>query len=652
MTRRALTVATTVLVIACSDAPEPVGVTDAELHQAGFGSNEFIVLLDPGRAPGTPGLNRARAAEVAGELGVSPRHTYGTAVFGFSGAVPQGRLHALRRDPRVVLVEPVEELELAEVVSATGPGLPTGVDRIELDRNASLGLGSSPGLEVDLDIAIIDSGIAADHPDLNVAGGRNFVGGNPDGWSDANGHGTHVSGTVAARDNGSPVVGVAPGARLWAVRVCRPSGSCPSDAIVAAIDWVAERKAAFKEGAPDGIDFAAANYSVSGGFSPFECGESGGNAIFEAICGVAEQGVVFVRAAMNQGNPWTSNHGPYSPAQHPVKITVSALADFDGKAGGAGPPTCRDDEDDTLADFSNYGEIDITAPGVCIRSTEPGGGYGMRSGTSMSTPHVTGAVALYLHANEKAPASDRAGVGAIKAAIVGAALPKGTTNHECSYDGERSGGPLLFVNAPEFGGDGTCEVAGEPPQAPETGTIEGTVTATDTGAGVEGANIVVVGSDLSGATDEDGHYTIKDVPEGQYTVTASAAGFESRSHTVTVTGGQTIRVDFELDPETGGPGGAGPVIEDFAVSTRSSGPWRRADVAWTVSHEDGALALVRTELLDDQGNTLDSRSSDVSGSLASGEHDLRTRNHDGDLVVRLTVRDTAGNEVSMGSPEF
>jgi subtilisin family serine protease len=136
------------------------------------------------------------------------------------------------------------------------------------------------------------------------------------------------------------------------------------------------------------------------------------------------------------------------------------VADFDGKAGGAGATTCRQDEDDTLANFSNFGDkIDIAAPGVCILSTWNNGGYNTISGTSMAAPHVTGSVALYLHANGLAPAQDAAGVAAIEQAIIEAAHPQGTDNHICSYDDERIGGPMLFVNDANFGGDGTCEVA-------------------------------------------------------------------------------------------------------------------------------------------------------------------------------------------------
>jgi subtilisin len=401
---------------------------------------QFIILTADGVSPAT----------VAADHGLAAEHVYGAAVRGFSAAVPNHKVAALQADARVLVVEPVRiYLPLNQVV-------PTGVDRIETDLRIDLDNPDS-SVTVDLDVAIIDTGIS-EHPDLNLAGGRNFAGGPADNFDDKNGHGTHVAGTVGAIDNGSGVVGVAPGVRLWAVRVC--TNICPSSNIIAGIDWVTERKAT------GAINFAAANYSISSADSDNDCSNPA-NAIHAAICGLVDEGVVFVMAAGNDNRV---------KVPFPVAFSVSAVADFDGKAGGAGEPTCRSDTDDTLANFSNYGEkVDIAAPGVCILSTWNDGGYNTISGTSMAAPHVTGAVALYLHANGQEPATDAAGVTAIEQAIIDAAHPQGTNNHVCSYDDARIGGPMLFVNHANFRGDGTCEVADdngeEPPPPGEEGSM-------------------------------------------------------------------------------------------------------------------------------------------------------------------------------------
>jgi subtilisin len=221
---------------------------DGQIIQA-----QYIVLTADGVDPAT----------IAADHGLAPRHVYRVALDGFVAAVPGHRLVALQSDPRVTLVEPER---IYQIVDQT---LPTGIDRIEMDRNPKVTTDGS-GVTVNLDVAIIDTGIQADHADLNVAGDP------ADHWGDRNGHGTHVAGTVAAIDNAIGVVGVAPGVRVWAVRVCKPGGICLSGDIVAGIDWVTEQKA---NGA---INFAAANYSISSADSDNSCDDPA-NAIHAAI---------------------------------------------------------------------------------------------------------------------------------------------------------------------------------------------------------------------------------------------------------------------------------------------------------------------------------------------------------------------------------
>jgi subtilisin len=201
------------------------------------------------------------------------------------------------------------------------------------------------------------------------------------GGDDDHYHGTHVAGTIAAIDNGSGVVGVAPGARLWAVKVCDSRGSCSSSAIIAGIDYVTANAGSIE----------VANMSLGGsGYSQAE---------YDAIQGAVNKGVAFAVAAGNSD----ADARNYSPAAFNNVLTVSALADFNGLPGGGAAPTCRTDQDDTLADFSNWGPaVDIAAPGVCIYSTFPieQGSYGTISGTSMASPHAAGALALLASVNK------------------------------------------------------------------------------------------------------------------------------------------------------------------------------------------------------------------------------------------------------------
>jgi subtilisin len=332
-----------------------------------------------------PGLARA--------YGLQTGYIYEHAIKGMSAVVPAGRLAALQHDPRVAYV--VADLPR----SINAQTVPTGIERIFADANPEIDIDGSDDFWVDVDVAVIDTGIDLEHPELNVVNSTSCLytsgGGAPwnrvyycgTGGDDDHYHGTHVAGTIAAFDNQSGVVGVAPGARLWAVKVCDAQGSCPSSAIIAGIDYVTANAAAIE----------VANMSLGGsGFSQAE---------YDAIQGAVNAGVAFAVAAGNDDD----NALNYSPGGFDNVLSVSALADGDGLPGGYVDPTCYPDQDDTLADFSNWGSaVDIAAPGVCILSTFPleEGEYGTISGTSMASPHAAGALALLASANNPNNATD------------------------------------------------------------------------------------------------------------------------------------------------------------------------------------------------------------------------------------------------------
>ena len=275
------------------------------------------------------------------------------------------------------LVEDVETNKLM-VAHQSSQVTPVGLDRIDGEPNAN---GTT---FVDVDVAIMDTGIDADHPDLNVLEDKqvNFIGSTPD---DLCGHGTHVAGIVGAKDNDIGIVGTAPGAKLWNVKVLEKNpltGGCSGSlaGIIQGLNYVAENA--------DEIDVV--NLSLGGLCREVSCDSP----VYEkAINRVVDNGVVVVVSAGNSN----ANSKDFIPARFLTPITVSAISDSDGKCGGLGPVSNhpRGGPDDTLADFSNFGSsVDVSAPGVDILSTYPDDSYAVMSGTSMSGPYVAGAAAL------------------------------------------------------------------------------------------------------------------------------------------------------------------------------------------------------------------------------------------------------------------
>jgi len=342
-------------------------------------AGRYIVTLKQSVADRREDMDAAvtAATEHAADLGAVVRHVYRHALYGYAASMSSRTAAALAREPQV------QSVQQDRYVHATAQSLPTGVNRVDADRSPTASI-NGVDRRVNADVAVIDTGIDLYHPDLNVyrAGGKNcWIGALPP--NDMYGHGTHVAGTIGALDNGTGVVGVAPGVRLWPVQVLDPTGMGTTSSVVCGIDYVTQHA--------DQIEVA--NMSLGGsGSDDGNCGKTNGDAMHQAICNSVAAGVTYAVAA---GNDHADARNTV-PASYNEVITVSALADFNGQPGGGAAPTCRADQDDTFADFSNYGpDVDLIAPGVCIRSTYMGGGYTTMSGTSMATPHVAGGAALY-----------------------------------------------------------------------------------------------------------------------------------------------------------------------------------------------------------------------------------------------------------------
>jgi subtilisin len=316
------------------------------------------------------------------------------AVRGFAARLSAAQADQLSRDPEVAFVSPDRPVYASRLASiAAGDSVPMGVRRLE--SASSVAAHNASGVNV----AVLDSGIDLDHPDLNVASGPNCVGtGPPD---DDNGHGTHVAGTIAARNNGAGVVGVAPGTRLYAVKVMNGAGEGSFSSIICGIDWVTSTRT----DADPANNVAVANLSLGGPGDPVRDCATTTDAMHRAICASTGAGVTYVVAAGNSGWDFDYASAPDLPAAYPQVLTVTAVTDSDGRPGATGgAPACAPTEvDDRYASFSNFAATTvganhtISAPGTCIASTWPGGGYAEISGTSMASPHVAGAVALCIN---------------------------------------------------------------------------------------------------------------------------------------------------------------------------------------------------------------------------------------------------------------
>jgi len=285
------------------------------------------------------------------------------AVYRFKPAVaaviPERAIEALKRNPNVNYVVPDLQIELV------GEILPWGVERIGVQIvHASGNKGSG------VNVAVLDTGIDKDHPDLIYVWGYDFSGDNDPDPEDYDGHGTHVAGIIAALDNDIGVIGVAPEVNLYILKIFTDDGSGSYSDAVEALEWCIGTY----------YDNVTGNeiqvISMSWG-SRVKDGDPG---IEPWINEAYNLGIVLVGAAGNEGNPPGKGDNVIYPARYENVIAVAAT-----------------DESDSRAKWSSTGSaVELSAPGVNILSTYLDGGYAYASGTSMAAPHVSGTVALLL----------------------------------------------------------------------------------------------------------------------------------------------------------------------------------------------------------------------------------------------------------------
>src|SRR6266498_2529368 len=227
MRLRLLVAALLAVAVAC--APErgtSPALTEPSFSVTPAAARYIVVFRDNVGSADVPGLARAMSQA----QGSVPDFVYQHALRGFAAVLSHRAVAALEADPRVRYVEP------DQVMEAVAQSLPWGIDRIDADVSSTLA-GDGSGAVTNVNVYIIDTGIDRNHPDLNVVEHVNFAGG-PN--KDCNGHGTHVSGTVAAKDDAQGVVGVVPGAPLHGVKVLGCGGSGSTSGVIAGVDWVTQ----------------------------------------------------------------------------------------------------------------------------------------------------------------------------------------------------------------------------------------------------------------------------------------------------------------------------------------------------------------------------------------------------------------------------
>lgn len=426
----------------------------------------YVVVLDD--SADRPGEVAERHAD---RQGAEIERVFTRRVDGYAAMLTSTEAKAVARQPGVEAVglDPVGELASQDLFNEHRRMFAAGEQcfaRYDLQVNQEIDIDCADDTRVDVDIAVLDTPVVPESPDLNVVSTVDCFGNDPtpgdDDPSDHTGcdpghgtynnecleiHGSLVSLFIAGIDNEFGTVGIAPGARIWSVGVADKElgnpGACPTSQplylsdVIAGVEWTTAHA--------DEIEVA--NLSLQFETPTDEAGEALDTALEQAIDAAVDAGIVFVGPAGNLAEPLAD----YLPAKYERMITVTAVQDSDGVSGGNGIDvgTCRvpndptpDDEDDTNADDSNYGDYaglvdpwaagaDIAAPGIC---------------TSTSSALTAGAAAVLASTSDPEDASD---VAAIRHSLLSSGNDESKANGGWDDETGTTREPLLDVSDDE-----------------------------------------------------------------------------------------------------------------------------------------------------------------------------------------------------------
>jgi thermitase len=427
-----------------------------------------------------PGVGPAETAQIHRQYGGQVKEvipSIGIQVVTVPKGQVMGKVRAYSSNGKVAYAEPDF---LAQAVGSPDDlyfGRQWGLTRVEAPQAWEVTTGSSQ-----VNIAILDTGVDLDHPDLaaKLISNINFT--TSATVDDVHGHGTHVAGIAAAiTNNGIGVAGLGYTSTIMNVKVLSDSGSGYYSWIVWGIAWAADNGA------------EVINMSLGG--------SSSSSALENAINYACSKGVVVVAAAGNNGST-----SPSYPACYTNCIAVAAT-----------------DAHDALPSWSNYGDwVDVAAPGVSIYSTLKENGYGYKSGTSMASPYVAGLAGLVF-----ATVSDANGDGNLNDEV--------RSRIEANCDD-------IGLSGIGYGRINAARAVGSVPVPP--GQIAGQVTDAEDFSAISG--VQVTDGTRTALTDAAGMYTIDDVPPGSYHVVASKEGYEDSALTVDVLSGNIAVANFSL----------------------------------------------------------------------------------------------------------